>query len=147
MYTKSIAQMCQKRPRTGSGPHDGPVLPVWSDYVKRVPKVCQQVCQMYVRRMSKGISKCVERTVKVCQKHEEHVPQVRQTSAKKIVKLHHNNATRMSNLCRKYFKSMSNVCRKLTFICCFVFCIGFHMVWICHVILNVVVMKITLNSC
>ena len=27
MYTKSIAQMCQKRPRTGSGPHAGPVLP------------------------------------------------------------------------------------------------------------------------
>ena len=74
--TKSIAQMCQKRPRAGSGPHDGPVLPVLN--IKRLCQTCAKhmlkVCQTHVKRMSKGISKYVERIVKVCQKHEEHVP-------------------------------------------------------------------------
>ena len=104
--------MCQKRPRTGSGPHDGPVLPVLN--IKRLCQTCAKnmlkVCQTHVKRMSKGISKYVERMVKVCQKHEEHVPQVRQTSAKNSKTI--PKQCHQANLCQKYANSLSNACHK-----------------------------------
>ena len=122
--------MCQKRPRTGSGPHDGPVLPVLN--IKRLCQTCAKhmlkVCQTHVKRMSKGISKYVERMVKVCQKHEEHVPQARQTSAQKdnttIPKHSQQYVKFVSKICQKYIKCIPQV----DFYMFFLFCIGFHMV-------------------
>ena len=140
--------MCQKRPRTGSGPHDGPVLPVLN--IKRLCQTCAKhmlkVCQTHVKRMSKGISNYVERMVKVCQKHEEHVPQARQTSAQKdnttIPKHSQQYVKFVSKICQKYIKCIPQVDFYMFLFVLYWFSYG--LILFCY--LDVVVMKIILKS-
>ena len=59
--------MCQKRPRTGSGPHDGPVLPVLN--IKRLCQTCaknmSKPCLKYLPKISCDISAVA------CKKHKK----------------------------------------------------------------------------